>query len=168
MKRPVALSLAISFAAVFAVSLSAKNDANLAGTWKLDTSKSKFGNGAAPKNATRKIESQGEGETTTCEEVEADDSQITYSYTATYDGKDSPITGSGRPTWREDLFSGADTISIRRTGSNSFGVAFKKSGQVVMTVRSVVSKDGKTLTMTANGADAKGQPTSSVMVWDKQ
>ena len=166
MKRHVALPCTLL---VFAVSLpAAEKSSAIAGTWKLDVSKSKYSSGTPPKSATRTIEARGEGEATTCEIADADGSQVSYSYTVTYDGKDSPITGSGRPTWREDLFSGADSVSIRRTGSNTFGGAFKKSGQIVMTMRELVSKDGKTLTITANGADAKGQPTSFVTVWDKQ
>jgi hypothetical protein len=44
----------------------------------------------------------------------------------------------------------------------------KKSGNVVMTTRALVSKDGKVTTVTASGADAKGQPTKNVSVWEKQ
>ena len=81
---------------------------------------------------------------------------------------DSPITTSGGPGSRESLRNGADAIAIRRAGSNSFAFALKKSGQVVMTMRAIVSKDGKALTITANGADTKGQPTTFVTIWEKQ
>jgi len=64
--------------------------------------------------------------------------------------------------------SGAETIALRRENSRTFGAALKKSGNVVMTMKTVVSKDGKIMTITANGADAKGQPTTFLSVWDKQ
>ena len=148
--------------------LLAQKGSSIAGTWKLDVEKSKYSTGSLPKSATRTVDAQGDGEKTTGEEVEADGTQVSYGYTVTYGEKDYPITGSGRPSWREDLFSGADTIAIRRSGSNDYGAALRKSGQVVMTMRLVVSKNGKTLTITANGADTKGQATSFVTVWDKE
>jgi hypothetical protein len=45
---------------------------------------------------------------------------------------------------------------------------FKKSGKVVMTNMTSVSKDGKTLTLTVSGSDAKGEPLRLTTVWDKQ
>jgi hypothetical protein len=63
---------------------------------------------------------------------------------------------------------GAEVVAVRGVGSNSIVVHFKKSGQIVATDNTIVSKDGKTLKITFQGADAKGQPISSVTVWDKQ
>jgi hypothetical protein len=37
-----------------------------------------------------------------------------------------------------------------------------------MTDMTSVSKDGKTLKLIVNGADAKGQPITLMTVWDKQ
>jgi hypothetical protein len=44
----------------------------------------------------------------------------------------------------------------------------KKGGKVVRTGTHVVSKDGKVMTATSKGTDAQGQPTSMVLVYDKQ
>jgi hypothetical protein len=44
----------------------------------------------------------------------------------------------------------------------------KKSGKVVLTTRSVVSKDGKIRTVTGKGTNANGQATSNVTVYEKQ
>jgi len=44
----------------------------------------------------------------------------------------------------------------------------KKSGQILSTVTLVDSADGKTLTITTSGKDAKGQNIDSVAVYDKQ
>jgi len=44
----------------------------------------------------------------------------------------------------------------------------KKGGQVVMTVTSVVSKDGKTRTSTFKGKDGAGNDVLNVVVSDKQ
>ena len=168
MKRHVALFTTFALGALLAGLLVAAKNESLTGTWKLNVEKSKYSAGSPPKTGTRTIEMQSDGEKTSCEITDADGAQISFAYSATYDGKDSPLTGSGKPTWREDFFGGADSISMRHTGSNSYGASFKKSGQVVMTMRQTLSKDGKVLTISRNGADAKGQPTSYVLVWEKQ
>jgi hypothetical protein len=134
------------------------------GTWKLDVEKSKFSPGPPPKSATLVIEAQGDSLKTSYQEIEADDSHAGYEYTAALDGKDYPVAGSSRP----ECLRGAETVSIRRDGSHGFGGMFKKSGQVVMTDMTSVAKDGKTLKLMVNGADAKGQPVTMSTVWEKQ
>ncbi len=135
------------------------------GTWKLNVAKSKFTPGPPPKNATLVIEAKGDSVRTSLEEIEGDDSHVGYEYTATFDdGKDYPLSGSTRP----ERLGGAETVALRWAGSHAYSGQFKKSGQVVMTNRTVVSKDGKTLTLIANGADPKGQPINLMTVWDKQ
>jgi hypothetical protein len=146
-------------------SLTLADNANV-GTWKLDPAKSEYSDGAAPKSATLTIAEQGDGVKATCELVKPDGTNISYGYTASYDGKDYPLTGSGT-SWQQAV-SGADTVILRRENSKTFGTLFKKSGFIVVTVRSVVSRDGKVLTTTAVGIDAKGQQTKNVGVWDKQ
>jgi hypothetical protein len=44
----------------------------------------------------------------------------------------------------------------------------KKDGKILSTATLVVSADGKTLTITSTGKDAKGQTIDSVAVYDKQ
>jgi len=134
------------------------------GTWKLDIEKSKFSPGPPPKSATLVIEAQGESLKTTYEEVESDDSHVGYAYTATLDGKDYPLAGTSEP----DRLRGADTVSLRRDSSRAYGGMFKKAGQVLMTDMTSVSKDGKTLKLTVNGVDSKGQRVTLTTVWDKQ
>jgi hypothetical protein len=74
-----------------------------------------------------------------------------------FDGKDYPFTGSGT----------IDTIAITRSG-NTFESTFKKGGKVVGTGKNTVAKDGKVMTYTPKGTNASGQPTSNVIVYDKQ
>jgi hypothetical protein len=169
MKRLVELSQIGLFFVVAAGLLLARVDNSVVGTWKLNVADSKYSSGSAPKSATRTVEEHENGLTVSYEYVEADGSIIKYGYTASFDdGKDYSITGSGASNWREDMLSGAETIALRRSGSNVYAGALKKSANVVMTTRTVVSKDGKVTTVTANGVDAKGQPTKRVSVWDKQ
>jgi hypothetical protein len=136
-----------------------------AGVWKLDVAKSKFKSGPKPKGATLTIVESGAGVKTSYDATEADGSQIGYEYTtASDDGEDYPVSGTGLTS----LLGGAEVVAVRGAGSNSIVVHFKKSGQIVATDNTVVSKDGKTLKITFQGADAKGQSITSVTVWDKQ
>jgi hypothetical protein len=138
------------------------------GAWKLNVAESKYSSGSAPKSGTRTFEERPDGVTVSYEYVEPDGSAVKYGFTAGFDGKDYPISGSGTSSWREDMVGGADTITLRRAGSNVYAGALKKSGNLVMTTRTVVSKGGKVTTVTASGVDAKGQPTKNVIVWEKQ
>jgi hypothetical protein len=131
------------------------------GTWKLNLAKSKYSGAPAPKSLTTTIEAAGAGYKTTSEGVTSDGSRIAYSYTATLDGKESPMTGTGTP-------NGGDTISLTKTGPNSLDATLKKGGKVVLNGKSVISKDGKTRTLTSTGTNAAGEATKTTAVYDKQ
>jgi hypothetical protein len=79
-------------------------------------------------------------------------------YTANYDGKDYPITGSLT----------ADTVSLKRNDRHTTVRTDKKGGKVVQTFKRVVSKDGKTMTVTIKGTNASGQPMNNVVVFEKK
>jgi len=131
------------------------------GTWKQNTAKSKASPGPVPPSRTTTIEPQGTGVKVSTEGAAADGSHIAYSYTTNYDGKDSPISGTGAQ-------NGADAIAVKRINPNTIELTWKKDGKVVQTARQVVSKDGKVRTATGKGTDANGKPTSNVTVSEKQ
>ena len=87
-----------------------------------------------------------------------DGSQIHYTVTVIYDGKDYPVSGVG---------SVFDTIAVTQTDANTFPSVTKK-GKYRMKGMTVISKDGKTMTITNQGTDADGKETSFKVVWDKQ
>ncbi|MGH9660213.1 MAG: hypothetical protein ACRD96_16810, partial [Bryobacteraceae bacterium] len=72
--------------------------------------------------------------------------------------KDNPLSGNDN----------ADTIAVTRIDGWTFEAMLKKRGKVMTTVRNTVSRDGKTMTVTAKGVNAKGQPVSSTTVFAKQ
>jgi hypothetical protein len=162
-KLAVGFLIGILVLAATGLLLAEKNSAS--GMWKLDAAKSKFNPGPGPKSATLTIDASGAGVKTTYDEIEADDSHIGYEYSTMEDeGKEYPLSGTARAA----LLGGAETVAVRHVGSNSLVVHFMKSGQIVATNNTVVSKDGKTLKVTSQGADAKGQGLSSMTVWNKQ
>jgi ABC-type transport system substrate-binding protein len=128
------------------------------GTWKLNTAKSKYSPGPAPKSATITYEETADGIKRTGESIDADGNKTSFEYTAKYDGKDYPVSGS-------DLF---DAIALKRLNDRTVESTLKKSGKVVTTARRVVSKDGKTLTLTITGTNAKGQKMKNIAVYEKQ
>src|SRR6266545_3748384 len=128
------------------------------GTWKLNTEKSKYSPGPAPKSATITYEETADGVKRTGESIDADGNKTSFEYTAKYDGKDYPVSGS-------DLF---DAIALKRLNDRTVESTLKKSGKVVTTARRVVSKDGKTLTLTITGTNAKGQKMKNIAVYEKQ
>ena len=84
--------------------------------------------------------------------------RIHREYTANYDGKDNPVTGN----------PDADSVSLKRVDAYTVEGTHKMAGKLVRTFRRVVSKDGKTLTVTEKGANAQGQAYNNVVVYDRQ
>jgi hypothetical protein len=124
----------------------------------MNPGKSKYDPGPAPQSLTVKVEPAGQGEKTATEAVNADGSRTATTYTANFDGKDSPLTGS----------QVANTVALKRVDARTTVRTDKKDGKVVQTLTRVVSPDGKTMTVTVKGTNAQGQPVNNVIVFDKQ
>ena len=127
------------------------------GTWELNLAKSTFAT-APPKSSTRTYEAVPNGLKFVGREVDAAGQTVLGQWTAYYDGKDYPTTGSPH----------SDTISIKRIDSFTGESIQKQAGKVVTRNRKVVSSDGKVMTMTAAGTDAQGQPFTNVLVFDRR
>jgi hypothetical protein len=128
------------------------------GTWKLNLAKSKYSPGPPPKSQTVTYEAVGQGVKVTVKGTDAEGKPIDTLSTANFDGKDYPVTGN--PDW--------DAIARKRIDAYKMEVTRKKAGKVVSTATSVVSKDGKTRTLTEKGVNAKGEKISNTLVYEKQ
>lgn len=128
------------------------------GAWKLNVTKSKYSPGPAPTSATMKYEETADGIRRTGESIDAQGKPSSFEYTAKFDGKDYPLKGS-------EVY---DAISMKRINDHTSEATLKKSGKVVTNARRVVSKDGKTLTLTTIGTNAKGEKFKNVAVYEKQ
>ena len=135
-------------------------DSPFVGTWKLNLAKSKFTGTQPPQSEMRTVVPQGDGEKVTYEGTAADGTPISYSFTTHLDGKDSPFSGA-------HIFGG-DSVAVRRVDANTTTSVVKKAGKTLITLTTVVSKDGMVTTQTARGTNAQGQPISFTSVWDKQ
>ena len=128
------------------------------GTWKMNPAKSNYSPGPAPKSITVKIASDADNMKLTSDGVDAAGKPTHVEYTAKFDGKDYPITG----------IPNAETVALERVDASTIRSSTKKGDQVVMTVTSVISKDGKTRTATFKGKNAEGLDVNNVVVYDKQ
>jgi hypothetical protein len=153
--RKVLAQFTIGLAILTSVAFAADNSL---GTWKLDMAKSKFSPAAPVKSLSSVREAADGGLKVTTTGEQADGTAINASYTAKYDGNETPVTGAPY-----------DTISIKQVNANTLTFTQKKKdGKYSVTGRSVVSKDGKTMTSTIKGTNADGKAYSATMVWDKQ
>jgi hypothetical protein len=141
----------------FAAATWAAADAT-SGTWKMNPEKSKYSPGPAPKSVTTTIESDGTQYKVDSHTVNADGTEMHISFDAKTDGKDYPVTG----------VANADMISVKRVDDNTIRTTMKKDGKTVMSTVGVVSKDGKTRTVTFNGTDPQGHKVHNVVVYDKE
>ena len=161
MWRAVVLGVVVTLGVVLGAGLvrvsAQASDARM-GTWKLNVAKSKYSPGPAPQSVTMKVEASGQGEKSTTEGVNAAGAATKTEYTAHYDGKDYPMTGS----------QNADTVSLKRIDARTMERTDKKGDKVVLTSTRVVSEDGKTMTVTTKGTNAQGQAVDNVTIWEKQ
>ena len=156
----LSLVVALVFVAAFPRPGFAQVNPLIFGTWKLDLAKSVYRLGPPPKGQTQKYEPRGDGINVTVETVAVDGFRIAYEYTANLDGRRYPMNGELTP-------NGADTIAISRVDAFTIEAILRRAGDVVLTTRTVVSRDGKVLTHTSKGTNVKEQPTDSVTVFDK-
>lgn len=130
----------------------------LHGTWELNVAKSKYSPGPAPRSQTRTYERVGDAENVTAKGVDSEGRPTLVHYTARYDGKDYPITGTPN----------ADIISLKRIDDLTTESRQKNAGKAVIITTRVVSKDGKVLTATSKGTNAKGKAINNALVFDRR
>jgi hypothetical protein len=156
------------------------------GTWELNLAKSQFEPGPAPKSQTRTyeaateiaqmrakgVDAEGGAKVVqypallsaartvkmSAKGVDAEGKPTLVEYTASYDGKDYPFTGNPN----------ADTISLKRIDDFTIEATTKKAGKVVTVGKRVISKDGKIMTITSKGTNAKGETVNNTLVYDKR
>ena len=127
------------------------------GTWKLDTAKTKFTTGEAPKDLTVVIEEQGDNFQVTGTGTNADGSAISAKFTVPVKGGTGQIEGGSY-----------ETITSKVVSANVREDRLSKGGKVVLSRRIVLSKDGKTMRVTTKGVDPTGKPIAGTEVFDKQ
>jgi hypothetical protein len=157
MRKSLLVALAVCVVALFSGSVALAAD-NWLGTWKLNVDKSKASPGPVPKSLTLKFEATKDGTRLTSDGVSADGKPTHGTYTSKFDGKDVPWEGNPE----------ADTAVPKKIDDSSYENVWKKGGKVTITAKAVVSKDGKTLTISQTGKNVKGEAVNANVVFEKQ
>jgi hypothetical protein len=117
------------------------------GTWSLNLAKSTFSPGPAPKSQTRVYEAKEGGIKVTVTTIAADGQTSVVLISANYDGKDYPVVGA----------TDYDAVTLKRVSVTISEATLMHGNRVIATARREVSADGKTMTITWEGQDAKNK-----------
>jgi hypothetical protein len=155
------------------------------GTWELNLTRSQFRPGPPPQSQSRTYEVStalgtirvkgvdAEGRATvvqypvphdvaavkmTAKGIDAAGKPTLMEYTALYDGRDYPFVGNPN----------ADSISLKRLDDFTIEATTKRAGKIATQGKRMISKDGKVMTVTLSGTNAKGETLNNVLVFDKR
>jgi hypothetical protein len=126
------------------------------GTWKLNESKSTFGDGAG-KSTMVVWKKAGDQDKCIVNGIDAAGNKTHSVWVGKLDGKDYPVTGDTQ----------SDSRSFKLSGEHKIDMVSKKDGKEVGDGTIVVADDGKTRTVTSNMTNAKGEKVTSTLVYDK-
>lgn len=157
-KRSVAFIIAAVVVTMASAAMAQSKDP-LVGTWQLNTAKSKYTPGPAPKSATTTIAAAGSGYKFTVHQVPATGAAQDWSFTSGFDGKAAKVTGNN---------PNADMVTIKRVDAKTYDSIQAKGGKELQRQHVVVAADGKTRTITTTGVDGAGAKVNSVAVYDKK
>ena len=150
--KTIALTISLVFVST---ALGFQNNPQI-GTWKLNEAKSKFAGKA--RNQTVVYEASGDQTKVTVDGVDENGAAVHSEWTGKFDGKDYPVTGDAT----------GDARSYRMINKNTLALTGKKNGKATLNGRIVVSRDGKTRTVTTTATNAQGKKVTNVAVYDKQ
>lgn len=128
------------------------------GTWELNLSKSKYVPAAtAPRSQTRTYRVEGNQDVAHHTGVDGQGNPTLIEFTATLDGKICPLKG----------YADWDAISMKKIDTYTTEFTQYRDGKASLVGKRVISKDGKTMTVTANGTSAKGEKVELLAVFDR-
>jgi len=129
-----------------------------AGIWRLNAQKSRYPRGECPKSMVIVMESAGEGIRYRSETSYANGNSSRAEYNAAYYGKEAIVMGSAGLLL---------PVSLSRPDTNTVVAKYHRGLQVVATSRRVVSKDGRTMTITTVSPNKSGKNVTSIGVYEK-
>jgi hypothetical protein len=152
-------TVAATFGLVCSAALLAQGDNPHVGTWKANVAKSQYAAGTAAKRGITKIEAAGMGIKASVDTEYADGTESHWTFTANYDGKDSPITGN---------CPYGETVALTRVDPRTSRSVYKHNGMATVTQTAVISPDGKTRTVTGTGKNLIGRTLDNTSVFERQ
>lgn len=155
MRTRFLILLLVAFA--FCFTAKAADDPSV-GTWKLNTSQSKFSSAPPPQSVVLRIEPLGDqGLKITTETIDAQGKRSVSTFNGNFDSKDSPVTGDPN----------ADTASLKRDDANTTETQNKKAGRITSFFRRIVSRDKKKMTVTKTESNPQGEAIVDIEVFDR-
>jgi len=151
MKRMLPLAMFLA-----AMAFAASNP--MLGTWKMNVAKSKFSPGPAPQSVTTTFTEEGGWVVAKAQGVNSDGKPINVENRFKTDGNEYPYESP----W------GKSTIVIKQTDPYHWTSVVKLDGGNTITSKGMISKDGKTRTVTSTGTNTKGEKVNTVMVSERQ
>jgi hypothetical protein len=146
MDRFAGRSLAATLVMAFVATLGAQETRSpsttpndpIVGRWELDLSKSTFNPGPPPQRELRLYEPEHEGIKATVAITDAGGRTTTFEYVTSYNEVTSAVTGSET----------SDAVRMRKIDDYTVEGELAQNGRVVGRTRRVVSRDGRTMTIT--------------------
>jgi hypothetical protein len=129
-----------------------------AGTWKMNVAESHYAAGAAPKEQVATIAETGDGLDHRIAGIAADGSRISARIII------PKTNGEGKVLQAPNY----DAVSVKWYSPREREITYRSHGNVVNTVRSSISDDGKHMRTDSRGVNARGEPTESHAVYDRQ
>jgi len=135
--------LSVSFAPLLAQSL-------FAGTWKINTARSKSSEDSTPKEMTLTYERVGDEWKQVGTGIDHAGNSINQNYLIAWDGKDHAVDEPGM------------TIAVTEVDTHTQNVTVKQNGEVIASGQMLISKDGKMMTLSHD------DDPNTVEVFEKQ
>jgi len=151
--KAIVFALAVFFASAMVCAAQSPH----MGTWKLNEAKSKFPKGAT-KNHTVVYEAAGDQIKVTVDGTDGSGAAVHNEWTGKFDGKKYAVTGDSTHDMRSYRVVNKRTLSLKNY----------RDGKVIATGTVMVSRNGKTRTVSTSGKNAAGKWVSSTAVYDKQ
>ena len=129
-----------------------------AGVWQLNPQKSKYPGATCPKRMVIVMACAGNGVRYRSETTYADGHASRSEYTASYDGKEAIVMGSGGLLL---------PVSLKRLDTGTVVASYMRGMQVVATSHRVVSRDGRLMTITTISPDRSGKKITTIGVYEK-
>lgn len=150
MFRLFALSLCIFVSAAFS--------ADVTGTWKLNTTKSKYTGMLMPKDLTVTYTPEGSGWQYAATGTSGTGQPMNTRFTYVKDGEEIKTTGF--PIW--------DALVLKNGHSSKSSATVKREGKPVGTLTRTISDDGKVMTIQGKVTTPDGKKATYVAVYEKQ
>jgi hypothetical protein len=129
-----------------------------AGVWRMNVRRSKYPQGAAPKQMVIRMEPAGDGIHYRSEATSADGKVTQADYVADYTGKAATVKGT---------VGIMIPVSLQRPDANTVVASYTRGGEVIATSRRSLSKDGRVMTITTVSKDRAGHTVTNIGVYEK-